>query len=151
MFLLSYNHSGWRNAKTIATAISLLVFVGIIAHSQKRLLTQQEAVKAAQQFIAQNGYTDISPDKSKLSYETIEWESDVDKMLQDRHDTLERQAYGVVRGRKGSTAGWTVVFRYKHPADRDERRIGRAVTMNLDGTEMRVEHVDFILRYVRKL
>ncbi len=69
----------------------------------------------------------------------------MDAMLKERHDTLERKAYGVVRERKGGSAGWTVVFRYKHPSDREERRIGRAVTMNLDGSDTRVEHVDFIL------
>lgn len=48
------------------------------------------------------------------------------------------------------SAGWTVVFRYKHPTDREGRKIGRAVTMNLDGSDTRVKHVDFILRFVKE-
>ena len=32
----------------------------------------------------------------------------------------------------------------------NQRSNGRAVTMNLDGSEMRVEHVDFILKKVGK-
>lgn len=71
-------------------------------------------------------------------------------MLQKRHDTLEGHAYGV-RGCNAREPGWTVVFRYKHPRDRQMRLNGRAVTMNLDGSEPRVEHNDFILRYANKL
>ena len=150
MFLLSYNIR-WLNPFRIATIVSLLLFAGTVARSQNRQFTQEQAVKAAEQFIAQNGYTDISPDKSKLSYETIEWESDVDRMLKVRHNTLERKAFGVVTSRKGGTAGWTVVFRYKQRVVRPTQTNGRAVTMNLDGSNMRVEHVDFILKYAKKL
>ena len=138
------------NARRICATVSLLLFVCVVAHSQQRQLTQAEAVKAAERFIAQNGYTDLPPDNRKLSYETIEWESNVNRMLKDRRDTLERRAYGVLRGRKTATRGWTVVFRFKHPADQEERKLGRAVTMNLDGSDARVEHVDFILRSVQK-
>jgi hypothetical protein len=114
-------------------------------------LTESEAVALAEQFIAQNGYTDLPPDKNKLFYETIEWESNIDLMLQERHDTLERRAYGVHEGRKGGESGWTVVFRYKRPRGPRARSTGRAVTMNLDGSKPRVEHVDFFLRYAKKL
>src|SRR6266704_3601783 len=138
-------------SKRISGTILLLLFVTIVGQSQKRHLTRAEAVALAEQFIARNGYTDVSPDRNRVSYETIEWESNVDRMLQRRHDTLNRQAYGIVRDRKGGVPGWTVVFRYKHPIDRPARSTGRAVTMNIDGTEPRVEHVDFILRYARKL
>ena len=130
----------------MAATVLVLLSIVVVAPSQKRRLTQSEAVALAEQFIAQNGYTDLPPDKTKLSYETIEWESNVSRMLQERHNTLERHAYGVRRGRKGGP-GWTVAFRYKGHAG----ATGRAVTMNLDGSEPRVEHVDFILRYAKKL
>jgi len=133
--------------RRISATILLLLLVAGVAYSQKRRLTQAEAVAFAEQFIAQNGYSDLPPDKTKLSCETIEWEGNVDRMLQERHDTLERHAYGVRRGRKGGDPGWTVVFRYKGHAG----ATGRAVTMNLDGSEPRVEHIDFFLRYANKL
>lgn len=138
-------------SQRISATILLLLSIAVVAHSQKRQLTQSEAVTLAEQFIAQNGYTDLSPDRTKLSYETIEWEANVDRMLQERHNMLERRAYGVAQGRKGSKLGWTVVFRYKGSSGRGARAIGRAVTVNLDGGALRVEHVDFFLRYARKL
>ena len=132
--------------RRILSVGSLLLLVAVVAYPQKRRLTQSEAVALAERFIAENGYTDLPPDKTKLSYETIEWESNVDLMLKQRHNTLERRAYGVRRGGKGES-GWTVAFRYKrHPG-----ATGRAVTMNLDGTKARVEHQDFILRYAKRL
>jgi hypothetical protein len=127
--------------------IVLLFSVAVVGYSQKRQLTARQAVALAEQFIAQNGYTDLPPDKTKLSYETIEWERDLDRMLNRRHDTLERRAYGILRGRKGGEPGWTVVFCYKAHCG----ATGRAVTMNLDGSEPRVEHVDFFLRRAKKL
>jgi hypothetical protein len=53
-------------------------------------------------------------------------------------------------GRKGGVPGWTVVFRYSHRSSKQERRNGRALTMNSEGSDLRVEHVDFILKYVER-
>ncbi len=139
----------WK-LKSFVAAFLLLLLAAVVSTAQNRNLREAEAIKLAEQFIANNGYTDLPPDRSKLAYERIEWESNIDEMLKGRRDTLERQAYGVVRGRKGDALGWTVVFRYNHPSGRQMRKNGRAVTMNLDGSEVRVEHVDFILKYVEK-
>jgi hypothetical protein len=136
----------------IVFSVLLLFSAAVVFPAQKQELSEIEAVRLAEAFVAQNGYTDLRADKSKLAHETIEWTSNIDDMLKQRHDTLARKAYGIVHGRKGGAPGWTVVFRYSHPASKQERRIGRAVTMNLDGSGLRVEHVDFILKYVdRKL
>ena len=149
-FLAIIERKGVKLAARIL-ATFLLLQLGLVAQLQKGPLTESEAVALAERFIAENGYTDLPPDRTKLSHETIESESNTDKMLEQRHDTLERRAYGVRSGRKGSGPGWTVVFRYKHPRDGQMRSNGRAVTMNLDGSKPRVEHVDFILRYAKKL
>jgi type VI protein secretion system component Hcp len=101
-------------------------------------------------FFAGNGsinfYTDLPPDKENLAYESIEWESNVEEMLKMRYNTLKGKAFGISRGRKDGSDGWTVIFKYKDSIGRN----GRAVTMNLDGSEARVEHVDFILKKVDK-
>lgn len=109
-------------------------------------LTETQAIEFAEKFIAQNGYTDLSPNREKLAYESIEWGSNVDEMLRTRHNTLERKAFGISPERKGNSAGWTVVFKYKNSSKKN----GRAVTMDLDGSKARVEHVDFILEKVDK-
>lgn len=113
-------------------------------------LTEEQAIAFAEKFIAQNGYTDVAPDKDNLSFESIEWESKIDKMLKSRHDTLERKAFGVSQGRKGGGTGWTVVFKFKKRSYPQTRKNGRAVTMNLNGSDGCVEHVDFILAKIDK-
>jgi hypothetical protein len=125
----------------------------IVAHETDAAgLTESQAVEFAEKFIARNGYTDLPPDKENLAHESIEWESNTDEMLKKRHDTLERKAFGVVRHGKGSAAGWTVVFKYKNPSDRQMRQDGRAIAMNPNGSNARVEHKDFILAKIdRKL
>src|SRR5215211_5728523 len=134
---------------TLNTSVTwiLVLFVATVgSHAQKRQLSKDEAIRLAEQFIAANGYTNVPPDKRKLAYETIEWESNIDDILKERHDTIEQKAFGVLPARKSGSARWTVVFRYEHPTEQEEGKIGRAVTMNLDGSDTRVEHVDFILR-----
>ena len=138
------------NLNSFIASILLLFLATVGSQAQNQKLSEEGAIRLAEQFIVQNGYTDLPPERSKLAYETIEWASNIDEMLIRRHDTLERKAYGVVRGRKGGAPGWTVVFRYRHPSTSQMSRNGRAVTMNLDGRDIRVEHVDFILKHVER-
>src|SRR5437868_872461 len=58
-------------------------------------LDEQTAIQVAEKFIADNGYTDLPPisDTSQLAYESIEWQSDANQMLQVRQNTLERKAF----------------------------------------------------------
>jgi cell division protein FtsL len=136
--------------KAFVAAILLTLLSVVSSHAQKRGLSETEAIKLAERFIAQNGYTDLPPEKDKLANESFELAESVEEMLKMRRDTIEPKAYGISSGRKGGSPGWTVVFRYKHPSGQQMRRNGRAVTMNLDGGKMRVEHVDFILKKVDK-
>ena len=113
---------------------------------------EAKAVRMAEEFIARNGYTDLPPARDMLSYETVEMARDVDEMLRWRHDTLERKAYGVRHGgRMGAKGGWTVVFQ-NTPRYRDEKNVwGRAVTMDKDFKNLRVEHKSFPLGNVDKV
>lgn len=115
-------------------------------------LTEEQAIKLPEDFIVQNGYTDLPPDKENITKESIEWTSDLDELLKGRHNSLERRAYGVSQGRKTSSLGWTIVFRFKDSSSKETRKNGRAVTMNLGGSGAMVEQVEFILAKVdRKL
>lgn len=133
----------------VFVVVSLVFILFANSYSQRKSLSKAEAIRLAEIFIVQNGYTDLPPDKSKIAFESIEWESDINEILKSRYDTLERKAYGIAHRTK-DTSGWTVIFRYKHPSYQEMRKSGRAVTMKLDGSNMGVEHKDFILKYVDK-
>jgi hypothetical protein len=86
--------------------------VKVASPNEKTIVSEAEAINIAEEFVRTNGYTDLPPatDRTKLSFETIEWESDIEEMLKSRHNTLQRKAFGVLSRRKGHEAGWTVVF-----------------------------------------
>jgi hypothetical protein len=109
-----------------------------------------KAVRLAEEFVARNGYTDLPADRENLSSESVEWESNVDEILRLRHDSLERRAYGLRYSGKMGRPGWTVVFRYKERSWAANGRAGRAVTMDENFGNIRVEHKDFLPAGVEK-
>jgi hypothetical protein len=113
---------------------------------------EERAVRLAEEFVARNGYTDLPADRERLSYESVEWESNPDEMLKLRHDTLERKAFGLRYGGKMGGPGWTVAFRYNAmQLGCSLHNFGRAVTMDRDFQNLRVEHKDFPLTNVHKI
>ncbi len=129
---------------------------------------EAKAVRVAEEFVARNGYTDLSADKSRITYETVEFDGSLDEILKMRADTLERKAYGILykaTGTKMGEKGWTVIFRAKGVSDnyyksvsqaagrkitRENYPIGRAVTMDANFENLLVEHKDFPLQNVDK-
>ncbi len=106
-------------------------------------LTQQMAVLVAEKFIAENGYTDLSQTqvKQNLDLESITWERSREELLKSRFNSLKPKAIGVRNGRRDSPKGWSVAFDYSTPSD-STPPVCRVVTMNADGSEARIEHVD---------
>jgi hypothetical protein len=113
---------------------------------------EAKAVRLAEEFIKLNGYTDAPADKEHLTSEPIEWESDLDKMLVMRKNSLEAKAFGVSQGGKGTDRGWTVVFRPQFSRVDKKRNLktGRAVTMDENFQSLKVQHEGYILARVQK-
>ncbi len=123
---------------------------GSMSDAAERSISRGEAVTVAEQFISDNGYTEAPAVKERYVPESLERTPEIDLILQGRRGTLEEKAYGVSQGRRGSKSGWTVVFAFKQPCKGCNPNNGRAVTMDSDGTNIRVEHVDFILSEVEQ-
>ncbi len=131
-------------------------------------LSEAKAVRIAEEFIAQNGYTDLPADKNKLSHETVEFADNLDELLKSRANTLERKAYGILyktTGTKMGQKGWTVVFQSKNISEdyyksisqqfgkkitEENYLIGRAVTIDENFQNLLLEHKDFPLQNVDK-
>jgi hypothetical protein len=111
---------------------------------KNKSLNEHEAIEKAEAFVVKKGYTWWPISEDKIAFEAIEQSTDTKRLLKTRHNSLEVRAYGITRGRKGGAPGWAVVFRRKD----DSASSGRAVTMNLDGSEIRMEHEDFRLAAV---
>jgi hypothetical protein len=137
----------------IHAAIVFTILLGMSASTAqvRKTLTEAEAIRLAEQFVVENGYTDLPAmkDKAKLSYEGID-SSDPDVRLRERYNTLERKAYAVRGG--NTTNHWTILFRYNANNEKYRRIVpdyehhiknaGRAVTMNADGSGIRMAHQD---------
>ena len=114
-----------------------------------------EALLLAECFVTSNGYTDLPlmADTTNLSWEGVDW-ADPKQRLEYRYNTLERRAYGVIRGSR-TKDGWSVVFRYnrnnpkfqsdKYVFDKYIDSFGRVVSMDVAGGNIHVEHIDFRL------
>lgn len=131
--------------------VALIILTAAPSPANSRCETQEipeaELVKLAEDFVARNGYTDLPSDNTNLTREDGESETNINKVLAWRLNLVERKPYGISRGRIGNSPGWSVVFRFKRF---QSRKYGLAVTMNLDGSDIRVEKAKFILRAVDK-
>ncbi len=110
-------------------------------------LTMEAAVKIAEKFVAENGYTNLPESRVKqvLDSESVEWEAERQKQLQQRYNTLLPSAIGAKSGRKNKKDGWSVAFDYAStPGNPGSCRV---ITMASNGMDIRVEHVDGIRKY----
>jgi hypothetical protein len=126
---------------------------------QKRKLTEAEAIKKAEEFVARQGYTDLPPikDKTEWSPDSV-WGKPDDLIMKSRRKSLEPRAYGVARGdRTKDPYAWIVVFRMNPNHERyrevvpnyeeQVRKVGSAVTMNAYGGRIRMEHQGIYLEF----
>ena len=101
-----------------------------------------QAVKIAEQFVRENGYTDyVPPDSSKLKGESIEWE-DREKWIAQRHNTVRSRALGYLERVWDQSSGWMVAFEYLPSA----RGSAPGVSMDRYGGRLRMEHKDVNLK-----
>jgi hypothetical protein len=138
-----------RETEVLTTASNLTSFGPTGCNLTVPETPEEKAVRLAVEFVARNGYTDLPPNRSNLSHETVETADGIEGMLLDRFDMLEPRAYGFAYGRSGGS-GYTVVFRYTNRMGDYSKEVGRAVTMDTDFQNLRVEHKDFFLRKVHK-
>ncbi len=128
---------------TVGIALILVASQPVLA----QVLSKESVVELAEKFIAENGYTDLPRESAKASLdrESLEWTSDRESMLQQRANTLKPKAIGAKKGRRGNKSGWSVAFDYAASSPTNPETC-RVVTMNEDGSDTRVEHVDGIRR-----
>ncbi len=131
---------------SLAVTMSLLVLWSVGWTQRNKRLSEFEAIKAAEEFVIEQGYTDLPPteEKSKLKSEAVHGGTDA-ATLALRRNTLERSAYGVLK-EKGKNGHWIVIFRYV--AENDSNR-ARAVSVHPSGKDIRIQHQDFNLEFAK--
>ncbi|MGH6754048.1 MAG: hypothetical protein ACREO0_00455 [Pseudoxanthomonas sp.] len=134
--------------KRVIHGILVLALLAPCHVALAQALSRENAVALAEKFVAENGYTNAAPSriKDRLDSESIEWASNRDEILRLRFNTLQPIAIGAKHGRKGVETGWSIAFDYVSgtPGERDACRV---VTLDSDGSNMRIEHVGGIRKY----
>ena len=102
-----------------------------------RDLSAEEAVALAEALIRRIGYSDSPPERIE-GLTADEWE-----FANSWRNYLQSRAFGYKHeGKRGR--GWTVIFCHTAKFEESEPS-GRAVTMNEDGTDIRLEHKEIYL------
>jgi len=131
-------------------------------------LTASQAVRVAECYIRDNGYTDLAPmaDRSKLSHDFWLDQLTVDETLKMRHDSLQSKAYGILRGNTvvggRSDNGWSVAFtynlnnaylraRYNQSFFDSIKGQGKVVVMDAYGGNLEIKHSPIALREFQKI
>lgn len=138
------------------TILSLVLVSGITAAFQiNNPLAKEQAIKLAEQFIIDNGYTNLSADKSKLSYELFDhYEKNTDSILKRRYNTLQPKAFCISESKDRWDIGFLSTGIDLSKLDSIQRQAnlpGRAIIVMKDGKEIRIAHKDPIFSYFIKL
>jgi len=133
---LRFNKSNWP------TATYPLRDPPVDVSERKKKLGGLEAIKMAEQFIIEQGYTDAKPDQSYhlIVLEKSEFATDTTKILADRFNTVKRKAIGA----KEHGSSWTVGFMFTS----EEENIGRGVTMDTIGRNIIMQKNDLRLDWL---
>lgn len=147
-----------------STVIVMLMIVCANQSSQAaQKITKEQAVKLAEQFIVDNGYTAVVPKKVKrLAPELLDFNKGYDFQIQVRHDSLKPRAVAVWNGNREGK-GWSVAFRFtessiaesrktkyldangKEIAPPPERDMGRVIIMDEFGKHCMIMHKELFL------
>jgi len=117
-------------------------------------LSKEKAIKLAEQFIIDNGYTNFPADKSKISYELFESKNNLDDILKSRHNTLQPKAFCISEGKDRWDVGFVSVGVDLAKLDSMQRQTdltGRAVIVMKNRREIRLAHKDPLFSHFKKL
>lgn len=147
--------SGVRGGLQILVCLSACTIAVVPSFSEPKKIDEAEAVKIAEQFIADNGYTDAPPRVKHPAPESLSRRFTESGEFSLRHNSLEPKAYGVIYGARDRPGGWTIVFLYskKWRTDLpsiDKDRVGRALRMDAYGGQIMIEHKDIFLKAVER-
>lgn len=143
------------NISTLTILLMGFVWVFVSAFQTNNSLTKEQAIKRAEQFVIDNGYTKLPANLSKLSYELFDqYENNVDSILKYRHNTLHPKAFCISEDKDRWNVGFLSVSIDLSKLDSVQRQTnlsGRAIIVMKNGKEIRIAHKDPLFSYFKKL
>lgn len=138
----------------VSVTFAVVLFAGITACKEQKNVKskKEEAIELAEQFIIDNGYTDLPADKSKLSYELFE--KNADAVLEKRFNTLHRKAFCVSEDEDRWHIGFLSTNVDRNKLDSMQLKAdlpGRAVTVMKNTNEVKMAHKTPLFSHFEKL
>jgi hypothetical protein len=135
---------------TSAVLLTGLIFSFSIGLNQN--LSEKQAIKLAEEFVQNNGYTSLKPDKTKISYELFD--ENLDNVLKQRYNTLQPKAFCISKRNDRYDIGFlstSVNINKLSPTEKKSNLSGRAVSISFDGKKIKMEHKDPLFSFFTKL
>lgn len=137
-----------------------IVFVFLFAcktnnQSTDNLITKEYAIKLAEQFVIDNGYTTFSANKAALRFELFDnTKHGVDKILNRRFNTLYPKAFFIIEDKEMWHIGFLsskIDLSKLDSNDFQTNLSGRAVVVMKKGKEIRIAHKEPLFSNFQKL
>tara|TARA_B110000908_G_scaffold122749_1_gene143960 strand:- start:76 stop:516 length:441 start_codon:yes stop_codon:yes gene_type:complete len=140
-----------------SSLLTIIVF-GIIwgftsSFQQTNELTKEQVIELAEQFIIDNGYTNLPANKTKLNYELFD-KKNKDSVVARRKNKLHKKAFCISERDDRWDVGFLSTNVDLNKIDSTERETdlpGRAVIVMKNGKEIRIAHKDPLFSYFEKL
>jgi len=100
-------------------------------------ISATDVVAKAERFVVDQGYTDGPGEESSFAFEPLD-EGTREEIMRKRSGLLNRSAYG--HSKREELRRWDVLFTYREQVAGSKRPVGRAVTSDLCGNDMRMVH-----------
>ena len=147
-------------SRILKKSILIVILIGLVwgqtsAFQKTYLLTEDQAIKLAEKFIIDNGYTNLPADKSKLRYELLDQlENNVDSILNHRRNTLQPKAFCISDRNDMWDVGFLTTGIDLSKLDSTQLQSdlpGRTVIVMKNGKEIRIAHRVPLFSHFRKL
>lgn len=141
------------NSSSLTILAFLLILVLISAFRTNEPLMKEQAIQRAEQFVRDNGYTNLPGDKSKMSFELMD-DGDQDKVMKRRENTLQSKAFCISEDKDSWDIGLlsSEVDITKLDSEQLQSNLsGRAVVVMKNSNEVRMAHKDPLFSHFEKL
>lgn len=134
----------------------ILLITGIIFQSfsikqTEKEISQTEAIRLAEEFIIENGYTSEKPNESKMRFEMFDHE--INEVIKERHNTLQKKAFCISKSSEWHVGFLSTNVKLKKLTveQKNGDLNGRAVKVSFDGKKISIAHKDPRFSFFTKL
>lgn len=151
MLALTREINNMKKEVYLILLIAGMIFQSFSVKQTKKEISQSEAIRLAEEFIIENGYTFEKPNESKMKFEMFDRE--INKVIKERHNTLQKKAFCISKDKEWNIGFLSTNVKLKKMTIEQKKGDldGRAVKVSLDGKKISIAHKDPLFSFFEKL